>query len=46
MRMIRMAAAGLAGLIATASAAQPGQGIRPVRIGLAGSDMDACLSLA
>lgn len=47
MRM-RMAAAGLAGLImvaaVTAADAQPGR--RPVRVGLAGSDLDACLSVA
>ncbi len=42
----RWIAAGVAGIVAltTAAAAQPGQ--RPVRIGLAGSDMDACLSVA
>ena len=46
MRMRWIAAAGLAGLVTTASLAQPGQGIRPVRVGLAGNDLDACLSLA
>ena len=46
MRMRWIAAAGLAALVASATAAQPGQGIRPVRVGLSGADMDACLSLA
>jgi hypothetical protein len=46
MRMSWIAAAGLAALLASATAAQPGQGIRPVRVGLSGADMDACLSLA
>ena len=46
MRMIWIAAA-LAGAVATAAAAaQPGQGRRPVRIGMAGHDLDACLSVA
>ena len=37
-------AAGLAGMLTNAAAAQPGQ--RPVRVGLSGPEMDACLSLA
>jgi hypothetical protein len=44
----RIAATGLAlaaaGLAATTAPAQQGQ--RPVRVGLAGNDLDACLSLA
>lgn len=46
MRMWWCVAAGLAGTFAMAAAAQPGQGQRPVRIGLSGADMDACLSVA
>ena len=46
MRVSWLAATGLAAMLATAVAAQPGQGIRPVRTGLSGADMDACLSLA
>ena len=46
MRMRIMTAAGLAGLIVLATAADAQQGGRPVRVGLAGSDLDACLSLA
>lgn len=46
MRMTTVAAAGLAGLILLATAADAQQGRRPVRVGLAGNDLDACLSLA
>ena len=48
MRKIWIAAAALAGTVAMAAsvAAQPGQARRPVRIGLAGADLDACLSVA
>jgi hypothetical protein len=49
MMKARIAAASLllAGMLASGLAsAQPGQGVRPVRVGLAGADMDACLSLA
>ena len=46
MRVSWLAATGLAAMLAAAVAAQPGQGIRPVRTGLSGADMDACLSLA
>lgn len=46
MRMRLIAAAALAVATAGATVAQPGQGIRPVRVGLSGADMDACLSLA
>ncbi len=46
MRVSWIAATGLAVMLAAAAAAQPGQGIRPVRVGLSGADMDACLSLA
>lgn len=44
MRMLWIAAAALAGAVATAAVAQ--QGLRPVRIGMAGNDLDACLSVA
>lgn len=44
-KFLWIGAAGLAGL-ATAALAQPGQGVRPVRVGLSGPDMDACLSVA
>jgi len=40
--MLAAVSAGVA--LATAAAAQPGQ--RPVRVGLSGPDMDACLSVA
>lgn len=46
MKTTWIAVAALAGALATAALAQPGQGQRPVRIGLSGADMDACLSLA
>jgi hypothetical protein len=46
MRIRLIVAAGLAGLAALATTAGAQQGQRPVRVGLAGSDMDACLSLA
>lgn len=46
MKLNLFVAAGLlaAGIAAGAAQAQPGQ--RPVRVGLAGDDLDACLSLA
>ncbi|HTU13004.1 MAG TPA: hypothetical protein VMG08_19095 [Allosphingosinicella sp.] len=46
MRIGRIAAASLLLAGALPAGAQPGQGVRPVRVGLAGPDMDACLSLA
>ena len=46
MRMTMMTTAGLAGLLVLATAADAQQGRRPVRVGLAGNDLDACLSLA
>ncbi len=46
MRVSWIVATGLAVRLTAAAAAQPGQGIRPVRTGLSGADMDACLSLA
>jgi len=39
-----IATAGLTAMVATAALAQPGQGQRPVRVGLSGPDMDACLT--
>ncbi|HYD14480.1 MAG TPA: hypothetical protein VEC11_16660 [Allosphingosinicella sp.] len=46
MSWIGAAGAAAALAAATVAVAQPGQGIRPVRVGLAGNDLDACLSLA
>lgn len=48
MRGFEILAAASAGMMlaATAALAQPGQGVRPVRVGLSGPDMDACLSVA
>ncbi len=47
-RLLRIAAAGFAATLAAGSVgwAQSGQGQRPVRIGLSGGDLDACLSIA